>query len=210
MPKITLLLVDDHQLVLDAWTFMLNSDERFEVMGITNKPDTALALATAGRPNVVLCDINMLPVDGMAITKKIRLLSPGSKIIGVSVHSIPAYARKMLQAGASGYVTKNSSLEELKTAILEVSEGRKYICREIKEKLAMAELATDTEDGVDKLTKKEIDVIQAVKEGLSSKEIALKLHVAIKTVEVHRYNILRKLRLRNTAALINFMNTRSL
>jgi len=210
MPKITLLLVDDHQLILDAWTFLLNNDERFKVVGTARDANAVFEMITPLRPNVVLCDINLLPVDGIEVTRKIRKLSPAAKIIGVSVHNIPAYTRKMIEAGASGYVTKNSPVEELKKAIVEVHEGRKFICNEIKEKLAESELIDEPETRVAKLTGKELDIINSVKEGLSSKEIANKLHIALKTVEVHRYNILKKLHLRNTAALVNFINLQGL
>jgi DNA-binding NarL/FixJ family response regulator len=117
----------------------------------------------------------------------------------------------MLQMGAMGYVTKNSSKEEMLTAILEVSKGKKYICEEVKSILAQQELEKQNEfPGMNTLTEREIDIIQLIKEGLSSKEIASKLDITLKTVEVHRYNILKKLNLKNTAALVNFINAQGL
>ena len=92
----------------------------------------ALAKIEEFSPSLVLLDINMAPMSGFDVLKMIRKYSPGSKIIGVSMHSQPAYAKKMLQVGARGYVTKNSSREEMFKAIMEVFRGNKYVCDEIK------------------------------------------------------------------------------
>jgi DNA-binding NarL/FixJ family response regulator len=157
-------------------------------------------------------DINMTPINGFEGTKLIRKYVPATKVIGMSMHSMPAYARRMLQSGAHGYVTKNSSKEELFEALVEVQKGNKYICEEVKNILAHQALDESGETGPDLnvLSRREIDVIQLIKEGLSSKEIAQKLEISLKTVEVHRYNILKKLHLKNTAALVNFINSQGL
>lgn len=211
MDKITILLVDDHKLIRESWSFILNSDSRFKVIGETSNAEEAVEIAKEMRPRIVLMDINMTPVNGFEATKLIRKCSPGSKIIGISMHSMPAYARRMLQMGAMGYVTKNSSKDELMTAITEVSEGRKYVCEEVKNILAQQELV---EEGgapdLNVLSRREIEIVQLIKEGMSSKEVALRLDISLKTVEVHRYNILKKLSLKNTAALVNFINAHGL
>jgi DNA-binding NarL/FixJ family response regulator len=156
-------------------------------------------------------DINMTPVNGFEATKLVRKFSPGSKVIGISMHSMPAYARRMLQMGAMGYVTKNSSKDELLQAIIEVNNGKKYVCDEVKNILAQQELQEDGgQPDMNVLSRREIDIVQQIKEGLSSKEIAQKLEISLKTVEVHRYNILKKLNLKNTAALVNFINAHGL
>lgn len=212
MSKITILLVDDHRLIRDSWSFILNSDPRFEVVAETSSGEDAIELAKSQKPDIVLMDVNMTPVNGFDATKQIRKFSPGSKVIGVSMHSMPAYAKRMLQLGAMGYVTKNSPKDEMITAILEVHDGRKYICDEVKNILAQQELDEGTPASTDmnNLSRRELDIIQLIKEGLSSKEIALQLDISLKTVEVHRYNILKKLNLRNTAALVNFINAQGL
>jgi DNA-binding NarL/FixJ family response regulator len=212
MDKISILLVDDHRLIRDSWSFILNSDPRFEVIGETSTGEEAIEIARNKRPDIVLMDVNMSPVNGFDATKQIRKFSPGSKVIGVSMHSMPAYAKRMLQLGAMGYVTKNSSKDEMITAIMEVNSGRKYICDEVKNILAQQELDEGSAPATDmnNLSRRELDIIQLIKEGLSSKEIALQLDISLKTVEVHRYNILKKLNLKNTAALVNFINTQGL
>lgn len=212
MDKITILLVDDHKLIRESWSFILNSDPRFEVIGETSNAEDAVTIAKEKKPKIVLMDINMTPVNGFEATKLVRKFSPGSKIIGISMHSMPAYARRMLQIGAMGYVTKNSSKDELLTAITEVNSGKKYVCDEVKNILAQQELVEDGDGQPDmnSLSRREIEVVQLIKEGMSSKEIAVKLDISLKTVEVHRYNILKKLHLKNTAALVNFINAQGL
>ena len=211
MDKITILLVDDHKLIRDSWAFILNSDPRFNVIGESCAADEAVEFAKKNRPNIVLMDVNMTPVNGFDATRMIRKYSPGSKVIGVSMHSMPAYAKRMLQMGAMGYVTKNSSKDEMITAIVQVDSGKKYVCEEVKNILAQQELEEGkTQQDLSVLSRRELDIVQLIKEGMSSKEIAAKLDISLKTVEVHRYNILKKVKLKNTAALVNFINTHGL
>jgi DNA-binding NarL/FixJ family response regulator len=124
---------------------------------------------------------------------------------------MPAYAKRMLQLGARGYVTKNSSKEEMIEAIVEVNSGKKYICHEVKNILAEQELEENPVNAnMNNLSRRELDIIKLIKEGLSSREIGQELELSLKTVEVHRYNILKKLKLKNTAALVNFINAKGL
>jgi DNA-binding NarL/FixJ family response regulator len=208
MSKINILIADDHKLIRETWSYILNSDARFQVVGECGDAQEAVELARTKRPHVVLMDINMTPFSGLEATQRIRKISPGSKVIGVSMHSQPAYAKKMLQMGARGYVTKNSSKEEMIKAILEVNHGNKYICDEIKN-IISEQLLDEKEDSpnINALTEREMQIINFIKEGLSSKEIATSLNISLKTVEVHRHNILKKLKLKNSASLVNFINT---
>ena len=211
MEKISILLVDDHKLIRESWSFILNSDSRFKVIGQTCDGNEAVEIAKEQKPKIVLMDINMTPMNGFEATKLIRKYSPGSRVVGISMHSMPAYARKMLQMGAMGYVTKNSSKDELLKAIVEVNDGKKYVCEEVKNILAQQELEEDGgKADLNSLSRRELDIVKLIKEGMSSKEIAVDLDISIKTVEVHRYNILKKLNLKNTAALVNFINAQGL
>jgi DNA-binding NarL/FixJ family response regulator len=126
------------------------------------------------------------------------------------MHSQPSYARKMMQIGASGYVTKNSSREEMMEAIVKVYQGNKYICSEIKDIISeQSEKKPVALAGINSVTEREMEIINLIKKGNSSKEISTFLNISLKTVEVHRHNILKKLKLKNSASLVNFMNTRS-
>jgi DNA-binding NarL/FixJ family response regulator len=114
-----------------------------------------------------------------------------------------------MQLGASGYVTKNSSREEMINAILEVSKGNKFVCEEIKELISESAEDSASISAINTLTEREMDVINLIRQGNSSKDISARLEISIKTVEVHRHNILKKLKLKNAASLIHFMNTSS-
>lgn len=211
MSKISVLLVDDHKLIRESWNLLLSTDDRFEIVGEACDLEQATAVAANRKPQVVLMDINMTPVNGFETTKQVLKQSPASQVIGVSMHSMPAYARRIFQVGARGYVTKNSSKEELFQAIDEVLSGNKYICDEIKNILAHQELDEESEyPDMNSLSKRELEVVSHIRQGLSSKEIAQRLEISLKTVEVHRYNILKKLKLKNTAALVNFINAQGL
>lgn len=211
MQKITILIADDHTLVRETWSFILNTDERFNVVAESGSGEEAVEKAKQLRPDVVIMDINLPGINGIEATQQIRKFSPASKILGVSLHTQPTYARKMIQKGAMGYVTKNSSREEMFKAIMEVHEGRRYICDEIKTILSEQVLnGEDQQAGVNALSQREIEVIQLIKKGFSSKEIAENLDISVKTVEVHRYNVLKKLNLKNAAALVNYINNSQL
>lgn len=207
MEKISVLIADDHKLIRETWSYILNNDTRFVVIAECGDSEQAVDVARTKRPNIVLMDINMMPISGFEATERIRKVSPTTKIIGVSMHSQPAYAKKMLQIGARGYVTKNSSKEEMIKAILEVEKGNKYICEEIKNNISEL-ILEDNKDvpNVNALTEREIQIINLIKEGQSSKEIAASLNISLKTVEVHRHNVLKKLKLKNSASLVNFIN----
>lgn len=204
---ITILLVDTHKLIREAWTSILNSDERFLVVGETGNAGEAYRIVREKSPRIVLADVIMPPHKDFEITRKIAGLSSATKVIGVSHYTSIACAEKVMQWGAMGYVTMNSSGDELIAAIIEVSKGYKFICREIEDLLAARPFITEFEiDQVLKLTKTELEVIDAVRKGLSSAEIAVRMQIGPATVRKHRYNILKKLKLKNTAALVGYAN----
>lgn len=207
MKKISIVIVDDHKLIREMWTKMFSSHPLLEVTGESGEFDEAIEMIKTKRPDIVLLDINLPPHSGMDAVPLIRKHVPGTKIIAVSMHNQPSYAKKMLQLGAKGYVTKNSSITEIIKAIEEVTDGNSYICTEIKEALSDIFVSGDDINADAKnLSLREIEVIKLIKQGYSSKEIATELNIAVRTAEVHRHNILKKLQLKNTAALINYIN----
>jgi len=209
--KITIIIFDDHNLVAEMWSELINSDERFSVIAICNDTSTkSIELVKSKKPDVVIMDINIQPISGIDATKLVRKESPGSKIIGVSMHNQPSFAKRMMKNGATGYVTKSSNRNEMFDAITAVSSGQKYICKEIQENLSKQLLVDDDAPDISKLSEREIDVLKHIKDGLSSKEIAEKLFLSARTVEVHRSNILKKLNLKNTASLLKFIHNSSL
>lgn len=206
MNPITLVLIDDHMLVREAWSFFLNSDPRFSVVGQSESAEEGIDLCKRLRPNIALLDINLPGINGMQAVPLIRKYAPCTKIVGVSLYTQVSYVKKMMQSGAIGYITKNSTQQEMKEALIEVSEGRKYICKEVRNIIAHKIITEENKGDVNALSVREIEIIKLVGQGFSSKEIASEKSISVKTVEVHRYNILKKLNLRNSAELVNYFN----
>ncbi|MEP7375985.1 MAG: response regulator transcription factor [Chitinophagaceae bacterium] len=209
MDKISILLVDDHRLLRETWETILNSDPRFEVIASTGDAENAIEIANTLEPHIIVMDISMTPVNGIEATRQITNHQQTSEIICVSMHNGMVYAKQILQAGAKGYLTKNSSKEELIIAIVKVSEGSIYLGEDIRNMVSPEILPAKT-SVLSTLTARQIEIILLLKEGLSSKQVSHQLKLSWRTVQVHRYNILKKLKVKNIAALINFANINGL
>ena len=133
--KIRVIIVDDHQLVRETWKMLLHGKDGIEIIHECSSGAEVIEIAPTLQPDVILMDINMAPVNGFEATRKILKFYPNIRIIGVSVNNQMSYVRNMLQLGAKGYVTKNSSPNEMILAIREVMKGKSYICEEMKNKL---------------------------------------------------------------------------
>jgi two-component system invasion response regulator UvrY len=205
--SLTILIAEDHMLIREAWSFMLSSDPRFRVIADTNDGEEAVRLTRELEPDIVILDLSIKRMGSVEVAGLIREHSPNSKILAVSMHARPAHIRSIMQSGAMGCITKNSGSYEMFKAIMAIHEGREYICDEIKD--ALSELlitGNGDQSGVNTLSQREIEIISHIKNGESSKEIAANLHISKKTIEVHRYNIMKKLGLKNVAALVNYVN----
>lgn len=202
------MIIDDHTLIRETWRSLLTSVENIEIVAECGDGQLAIELAKNTRPQIVLLDINMLPMNGMEVLKMIRKVSPASKIIGVSMHSEPAYAKKLLRLGAKGYVTKTSPRQEMLDAISEVSKGKVYVCKEVREILSGQTGKDDLKvSDINSLSERELQVLGLISTGGSSKEIAAELGISLKTIEVHRHNILKKMKIKNTVSLIVHINS---
>ena len=207
--KISVIIIDDHRLIAEAWKSMLEMQDRFIVTGVYQHPEEGVEAIKQKRPNVLLVDINMQPISGIEVTKTTRKFSPGTRIIAVSLLTQPAVVKKVIKAGATGYLTKSSEKKELYDAIDQVLAGNTYICAEVKNIMAQINLANEEENhkpDLNKLSDRELDIVRLLKKGLSSKEIASQLSLSVRTVDAHRYNILKKLNLKNATALVNLVN----
>lgn len=132
---IRIVLTDDHQMVRETWKLLIETDSRLKVIAQCSSGAEAIDAAITLNPDIILMDVNMYPMNGFEATAEILRQNPAVKVIGVSVSNQVAYARNMLQVGAMGYVTKNSSREEMIHAIISVYEGQTYICEEIRKKM---------------------------------------------------------------------------
>jgi DNA-binding NarL/FixJ family response regulator len=202
------MIIDDHMLIRETWHSLLATEENLEIVAGSGDGQLAIELAKNMRPNIVLLDINMAPMNGMDVLKMIRKLSPASKIIIVTMHSEPAYIKKLLRLGAKGYVTKTSPRLEMLHAIREVNKGNIYICQEAKKNLTEPTIE-DKESGLNSLSDRQFQVLGLLSVGRTSKEIAAELGISIRTVEVHRHDILKKMKLKNTISLIHYVNSQA-
>ena len=133
---IRLVIVDDHDLMRETWKMILQRDSRIKVIAECTSGEEAINCAGTDKPDIMLMDINMSPVNGFEATRKIVKAYPTVRIIGLSINNQPSYARNLIQMGAKGYMTKNSTKEEMVTAIEIVMDGGIYICKEISDKMA--------------------------------------------------------------------------
>ena len=209
----TVLIADDHKLLRETLCDLINTDPAFNVIACCADGEEAVEITRAEKPDIVLMDINMPPFSGITATQKIAEFASVTKVIGISAYSDPAYAKIMMKTGASGYITKNSSKDEIFAAMHKVKQGETYVCQEIKNILTeflISEPQAGQEPNLNSLTTRELQIVHQVKQGLSSKEIAKGMNISLKTVEVHRHNILKKLKLKNAASLVNYVNLRTL
>ena len=129
---VTILLVDDHALIRESWKILLENNPRFKVIAECGNGPSAIAFTRELGPDIILLDVNMHPPDGLNLTQKLLDVAPESRIIGLSVNNSPRVALRMVELGAKRYLTKTSSLQEINYGILEVFDGKEYICDEIK------------------------------------------------------------------------------
>lgn len=205
MDKITIVIADTHQLIRQAWSFFLNQDSRFSIIGEAAGAEMLSEMVMNRKPDIVLMDIEMKGVAHPQFRNWMNTIRH-SRFIVVSSAVNPLYARELLDEGIQGYITKYSSSADLTQSILEVFKGNQFICTQVKKRIIQnGSFYREKEEKMSLLTKKEMDIVALVKSGYSSKEIAGKLFLSVKTIEVHRHNILRKLNLRNSASLVNYI-----
>ncbi len=195
---IRLMLVDDHPLVRDGLRARLADVPGLAVVAEADGADAALAIAPRAAPDLVLMDIGLRGVNGIEATRRLRAALPAMRVLMLSMHDSAAYVREALQAGAAGYVLKDSPAEEIVEAIHAVMAGGRYLSSAI----AAASQRPAAED--DALTPREREVLALIAEGLSSRDIGERLAMGVRTVETHRTNLRRKLDLASPAALVRY------
>jgi DNA-binding NarL/FixJ family response regulator len=204
--SIRVLLVDDHPLVRAGIRRVLETHPGLTVVGEASDGAQALRLVETLNPDILVLDLAMPDVDGLDVLDRLRRRSGNLRILVLTMHAGAEYVRRAIEAGADGYLLKESAVQELLTAIDTVRSGRPYYSPGVKAELARTPEsgATDQTPGVDRLTGREREVLRGIARGLSTKEIAARLSISARTVETHRANLMRKLELRSIARLTQF------
>ena len=208
--KKSILIIDDHPLFREGLKAIITRDSRFEVVGEAGSGREGFHLVKKFNPDLVLMDISLPDQNGIRLTREIRSLLPDTHIMIISMHSKIDYIAEAFQAGATGYVVKESASERLMDGLELVSKGRYFldssvsheVVRKLMESPAKEMRISDAAYGT--LTAREQEVMRLLAEGFSSKEAGKKLSISPKTVENHRNNILNKLDLHSTFELVRY------
>ena len=196
-----IVLVDDHPLVRDGLRAHLDAVPGLTVAGEAGNADDAIALAASLQPDLVLMDIGMQGMNGIALAGVFRARFPAIRVLMLSMHDNVEYVTQAVRAGASGYVLKDSPATEIVRAIGSVLAGNTYFSAGLGVRMIEASaMATP----VERLTPRERDILDALAQGLSSKQIAQRNGLSVRTVETHRLNLKRKLNIEGQAELIKF------
>jgi len=201
MTKIRLLLADDHPLIREGFRSLLNKNERFEIVGIAENGKELIELAGKELPDIILSDISMPVMNGMEAIEQIRNLYPSIKSVVLTMHEEREYVINALRIGVQGYIIKNVERFDLEKAIITIFEGGKYFSPIVTNILAES-VARPEPPAISELTPREKEVLELVAQGHSTKQVADKLGIGTRTVESHRVNMLKKMKVNNTAELV--------
>jgi len=202
--SIRVFIADDHEIMREGMCALLRRRPDVEVVGQAADGRQAVRLVKELAPDVVIMDIGMPNLNGIEATRQMVAENPKLKVMALSTHSDGAIVAKMLRAGASGYMLKDSAFAELMTGIDAMARGNTYLCTKIARVIFsdyVNMLTNPKWSGGDGLTSREIEVLQLVAEGRTTKEIARILNVSVKTVDSHREHIMDKLGIHNVAGL---------
>ena len=202
MKKIKLFLVDDHQVVIDGISSMISGSDEVEIVGQAMNGPEALAFLQTNKTDVAIIDINLPGMDGVELCKAIRSAHPEIKTLALTTFNEASFITRIMKCGASGYLLKNTSSEELLDAIKKADAGEQYLSKEVQATLVASSFGQKGKDFIPKLTRREKEVLQLIMDEMTTKEIAEKLFISVATVETHRLHLLSKLEVRNTAGLV--------
>ena len=206
IPPCTIILADDHELVRAGIRSILETFPRVRVAAESGDGKEALELARRLQPDVLLLDITLPGLNGLEVAARIQKIGLSTRVLMLSMHAGPEYVARAIQSGASGYLVKDSAVDELAAALEAVLNGRKYLSETIDPEvvkgflsagdLAVKELAV--------LTPRQREILQLIAEGFATREIAERLHVSVKTVETHRSQLMSRLGIFDVPGLVRF------
>lgn len=201
MSKIAVFIVDDHFMVIEGIRSLLQEEKDIELIGHASGGLECLRFLKGKQPDVILMDINMPEQSGVELCRDVKNQYPGIFVIGLSTFNQYSYIDSMMQQGASGYLLKNASREELVDAIHTAMKGKLYLSDEAARTLKNA---ADTVKEIPMITRREKEILRMIAAGHTNPQIAEQLYLSLSTVDSHRKNLMRKLNLKNTALLIRW------
>jgi two-component system, NarL family, response regulator NreC len=208
MSKIRVLLTDDHTLFRQGIRTLLSAEPDMEVTGEASNASEAVALARQSRPDIVLMDIGMAGMSSFEATRLIRKERPDTRVVFLSMYDDEDYLAECVDIGASGYILKESPADQLITALREVQRGGSYLSPRLLTRLVddfrLQGRSPVRQPRFGSLTKREREILKMLAEGKSVKEIAAAFELSVKTVEAHKFNLMRKLDIHNKAQLVQY------
>ena len=202
--KIRVLLADDHETVRHGLKLLINRQPDMEVVGEARDGRHAVERAGVLKPNVAVVDVSMPEMNGLAATKAIRESTPGTAVVALTRYSDDAYVQELLNAGALGYVLKQSPSAELVEAVRAAASGRRYLDRSLAARVAGTMVKGRGRTPSAPISDRETEVLRLMALGHSNKEIAVTLELSVKTVEVHKANGMRKLGLAGRTDVVKY------
>jgi DNA-binding NarL/FixJ family response regulator len=208
---ITVHIADDHQILIDGVKAVLNIESGIEVIGYSLNGNEVIDWYSENESDVLILDINMPLLDGIEVLKKLKQLKKRPEIIVLSSYDDVKLVKEVLQMGAKGFVPKKSAGEHIVNAVYKVAEGSQYFTDDVKEKMMQTLLNGQiknegSQDGVliSSLTRREVEVLKLVAQQYSTREIGDELHISESTVETHRKNLMKKVKVKNSVGLAIF------
>lgn len=205
--SIKILLADDHKLVREGFRKLLAPEAGIEVVGEADTGRKTIEMARELLPDIVVMDITMPDLNGIEATSKIKKAVPNTKVLCLSMHADKRFVMAVIRAGASGYLLKDCSCEELCRAIRAVARNEVYLSSQIAHFVVEESLANTKDKGVSAynlLTPREREIVQLLAEGKNTKTIAFALGISVKTVEAHRHQVMQKLKIHSIAELTKY------
>ena len=202
--KKKILIVDDHPMMRDGLRLLIANEPDLEVVGEADDAATALEQAEKLRPDIAIVDITLRSSNGLDLIKDLHIRSPRTAVLVLSMHDESLYAERVLRAGGRGYIMKQEGGKRIIEGVRQIVNGHTFVSPAISAKIVDSFSGRNEKAEVEQLTDREFEVFQLIGQGLSTKEMADKLHVSVKTIEVHRVNIKAKLKTPTAPELIRY------
>ena len=200
---IRVLITDDHEMIRNGLSALLRGEPEILVVDMARNGKEALDICASRQIDVVLMDIMMPEMNGVEATRAIRNQHPDVRVLAVTINDEPRFIKEVLQAGASGYILKHSTKDEIIRAIVDVAEKRQHFSSEVLTKIS-GEFTMGAESSTPMLTKKEGKVLKLIAQEFTNQEIAEKLDCGIRTVDTHKRNLIKKLEVKNVVGLVKY------